>query len=81
MADYCRAPEWRTAAKEHRCIYCGESIPKGESYREQTGYWEGSAFRNRFHAECFQALCDEGEGEFTPYSEERPRTPTQDTTP
>ena len=85
VIDTCIAPA-QTAPRGQATLaavlsYCGESIPKGESYREQTGYWEGSAFRNRFHPECFQALCDEGEGEFTPYSEERPRTPTQDTTP
>ena len=72
MSDFCRTAEQRKAAKDHRCTYCGEGIPRGEVYQEQTGVWDGAAFRNKFHAECFQALCDEGEGEFTPYSETRP---------
>lgn len=72
MSDFCRTAKQRKAAKDHRCTYCGEGIPKGEVYREQTGVWEGAAFRNTFHEECFKALCDEGEGEFTPYSETRP---------
>ena len=81
MGDFFRPAEWRTAAKDHRCIYCGEAIAKGEIHQEQTGVWDGKAFRNKFHPECFAALCQDGEGEFTAYSEERPRTPTQDTTP
>ena len=72
MSDFFRTAEQRKAAKDHRCIYCGEGIQKGEVYQEQTGVWDGAAFRNKFHAECFQALCSAGEGEFTPYSENRP---------
>ena len=72
MSDYCRPAEQRKAAKDHRCTYCGETIQKGDAYQVQTGFWEGAAFRNKFHAECYQDLCDEGEGEFTPYSHVRP---------
>lgn len=73
MSDFCRDAEWRKAIKGHRCTYCGEDILKGELYQEQTGVWDGKAFRNKFHSECFDALCEDGEGEFTPYSGERPR--------
>lgn len=73
MSDFYRDAEWRKAAKEHRCTYCGEPVPKGEFYKEQTGVWDGKAFRNKFHSECFDALCEEGEEEFCPYSNERPR--------
>jgi hypothetical protein len=72
MSDFCRPAEQRKAAKEHRCTYCGEGIPKGEVYQEQTGFWDGAAFRSKFHGECYQELCAEGEGEFTPFSEDRP---------
>lgn len=72
MSDFYRPSERRVAAKEHRCIYCGETIIKGEIYKEQTGVWDCKAFRNRFHWECFEDLCECSDGEFTPYSCERP---------
>jgi ribosomal protein L37AE/L43A len=76
MTDYVRPSIVRKAAKQHRCTYCGEAIPQGELHREQTGFWDGAAFRNRFHDECYQELSAEGEGEFTPYSHERPEKET-----
>lgn len=72
MSDFYREPVSRKARKDHRCTYCGEAIQRGEVYSEQTGVWDGKAFRSRFHSECFEDLCD-GEGEFTPYSQDRPR--------
>jgi len=72
MGDFCRPSVSRKAAKEHLCISCGWRIKKGELYDEQTGYWDGKAFRNKFHAECFSALSEEGAFEFTPYSGEPP---------
>lgn len=74
MGDFYREPEWKKARKAHRCTYCGEGIQKGDEHQQQTGVWDGKAFRNRFHPECFEALCDSGDEEFCPYSEERPRT-------
>lgn len=38
----------------------------------QDGVWEGRRFHNRFHNECFEALCEEGEGEFMPGSFDPP---------
>ena len=71
MSDLIRPSVTRTARIEHRCICCGWPIARSENYVEQTGYWEGRAFRNRFHAECFDDLGEDG-GEFTPYSGEPP---------
>ncbi|MFO0450764.1 MAG: hypothetical protein ACK52I_19235 [Pseudomonadota bacterium] len=72
MSNLIRPSVTRTARKPHRCIVCYWPIAVGEQYVEQTGYWEGSAFRNKFHAECFEDLCDEGGGEFTPGCGEPP---------
>lgn len=72
MSDLIRPHMNRTARIEHRCISCGWPIARGEQYAEQTGYWEGKAFRNRFHAECFDDLAESGDREFSPYSGEPP---------
>lgn len=34
--------EWRTAAKEHHCVECQESIKKGEKYHVFSGKWDGA---------------------------------------
>lgn len=72
MSGFYRPPISRKAAKDHRCTFCGWNIPKGEVYQEQTGVWDGAAFRSKFHEECFDTLCEDGDGEFTPYSAEPP---------
>jgi hypothetical protein len=71
MSNLIRPSVTRTARTPHRCIVCDWPIAAGEQYVEQAGYWEGRAFRNRFHAECFEAICEDG-GEFTPGAGEPP---------
>lgn len=68
MADHFRPPAQQTALKKHRCEGCWWAIPSGESYVEQTGFFDGGAFRNRFHQECWDALVfgANGDFEFTP---------------
>lgn len=73
MSDFYNPHEDRKARKAHRCTYCAEAIAVGEHYVHQTGVYDGRWYANKMHPECFQELCDEGEGEFTPYSNERPR--------
>jgi hypothetical protein len=73
MGDFYRAAVTRKAIKTHRCHWCGEVIAEGEAHQEQTGVWDELAFRNRFHNECFEALCSDDEEEFTAFSQERPR--------
>lgn len=73
MSDFYNPHEDRTARKAHQCTYCAEPISVGEHYVHQTGVYEGRWYTNKMHPECFQELCDEGEGEFAPYSNERPR--------
>lgn len=63
------------ARKPHRCAWCGETIPVGEVHRRETGTYCGEFQDNRFHAECVGAAqehCQENDGEFFPYENERP---------
>lgn len=66
MGCLCRPPTYPTAQKQHQCIACCGPILIGERYIQQTGYWESRAFRNRFHQECWDSICEEGELEFHP---------------
>ena len=43
------------ARKDHRCVYCGETIAKGETYLFQSGYYD-DWYTNRMHPECFDDL-------------------------
>ncbi len=61
--------------KPHRCMWCGESIQVGEVHNRETGTYYGEFQDNRFHSECFgpmQEHCQENDGEFFPYENERP---------
>lgn len=62
------------AAKDHRCEWCGETIPKGEKHIWFSGVWEGDWQNWRMHIECHRDAStsgDLGEG-FTPFENERP---------
>lgn len=76
MADHHRTPTHQKARKEHRCIYCGGPILVREQYVQQTGFFDGEPYRNRYHAECYDACAEEcayyGEWEFSPYNGEYP---------
>jgi hypothetical protein len=63
----------RKARKAHRCSYCGQAIERGERYHHQTGTWDGGWFDSKFHDECIADLSENGDGEFTPYSNDRPQ--------
>lgn len=73
MSDFYNPHECRTARKAHQCIYCAETINVGDEYVHQTGVYEGKWYTSKMHPECFEGMCDGGEGEYTPYSHERPR--------
>ena len=65
---------WPTAAKAHRCEWCGETIPKGEKHAHFAGKWDGEFQDWRMHSECYtegDANQEIQEG-FTPYEHERP---------
>lgn len=76
MSDYHRDPTRPKATKEHQCIYCAGPILAGEQYVQQTGFYDGAAYRNRYHAECYDDCAKESEyyneWEFTPYSADYP---------
>jgi hypothetical protein len=46
------APHQVTARKEHKCINCGGTIAKGESYETRTWVSDGSMFIVKYCARC-----------------------------
>jgi hypothetical protein len=66
---------WPKAAKDHRCEWCGEPIPKGERHYQYTGIWQGEWQYWRMHEECReQSQLDDAYDEgFSPFENERPR--------
>jgi len=73
MGNFYNPSITRKATKKHRCAYCGEAIRKGTEYSHQKGRHEGKWFDARMHHECYEDLCEIGDGEYTLYSNERPR--------
>ena len=70
MSDFHDTPTYRIARKRHRCAACWHFIERGEKYVQQSGFYDGRAYRNRFHAECRDVLEEEarasGNFEFIP---------------
>ena len=63
------------ARKQHRCIWCGEKILIGETYRREKSVYDGSFQDHKWHLECDNVSADyfsNGEEEFDPYDNERP---------
>lgn len=73
MSDFYNPPEDRTARKAHQCTYCAEKINVGEFYVHQTGVYDGRWYTTKMHPECFGDFIYSGDGEYTPYSNERPK--------
>ena len=61
-----------TAARPHKCEWCGETILAGEKHPQFVGKWEGEFQNWRMHWECYEATSkdDLSEG-FTPYEHDR----------
>ncbi len=78
MTDFGEATHPK-AAKEHRCIWCGEAIPKGERHAHYVGKWQGEFQDWRMHSECYEDSADSWELEagFAPYEHDRPRIDTE----
>lgn len=66
MSDFHDTPTRQKARKQHRCIACAYPIPVGEQYTQQSGFFDGDAYRNRYHHECWEALSEECQFEFMP---------------
>ena len=66
MGDFFDKPTRPKARKPHRCIACYGVIATGEQHIVQTGFFDGHAFRNRMHDECWDVLSDSGNLEFMP---------------
>ena len=77
MGTHFHPPTRPKARKSHKCIACWTAIVPGETYVTQSGHYEDRAFRNKFHVECWDTLCEAGDFEFEPGElEPPPRTHT-----
>jgi hypothetical protein len=67
------------ARKDHRCIWCGQRIPKGEQYVAERSVFDGDMQNHHWHNECLvdAKSCQDCEWEFMPYSNERPNVVTR----
>lgn len=72
MSDFHNPPEAPVARKKHYCSYCAGPIPQGEQHKKQTGVFDGSWYKNRYHTECWDTLNEEGVLEFSPGEGEMP---------
>jgi hypothetical protein len=65
------------ARKQHRCIWCGETIPVGLKHRHERSVYDGGMQDHRWHMECDAAFKEDlrsgGDDEFIPHSAERPQ--------
>ncbi len=63
-----------TARKDHRCIWCGQAIPKGSKYVHESSVFDGEFQNHHWHPECLhyaRTVNNESTWEFEPYSEPR----------
>lgn len=67
----------RRAAKEHKCIWCGEAIDAGKNYCDERSVGDGYMQSFHWHLECLDGAEEEwhggDDGEFIPYRQERPQ--------
>lgn len=58
------------ARKDHKCIWCGEPIPKGMKHQKEASSYNGDFQSSRFHIECADAatnyFTETQEEEFSP---------------
>lgn len=62
------------ARKAHKCIWCGQEVPKGSNYIRERSTYDGQWQNFAWHLECkrdsFQHF--RYEEEFEPYENQRP---------
>lgn len=63
------------ARKDHRCIWCGQKISKGERYVAERSVFDGDMQNHHWHNECLADARENSdyEWEFMPYGNERPQ--------
>lgn len=68
-----------SARKQHRCIWCGEAILKGDKYFHEKSIYDGGFQNHKWHPECWsdsqKFFLEFGEEEFSAYDNERPISP------
>jgi len=66
------------ARKDHRCIWCGQIIPKGTNYIRERSVYDGNMQNHAWHNECLPAcqemIKDSQDDSFDPYENERPKS-------
>lgn len=60
------------ARKDHLCLWCGQTIPKGEIYSRWVNVFEGDFNCNKMHLECDEACLEENEDFIAPGENQRP---------
>lgn len=75
--SYCLFSETKPVArKDHKCIWCGQRIPKGEQYVAERSVFDGEMQNHHWHQECLADARENndkyGEWDFMPYDNERP---------
>lgn len=73
MSNFFTASKTVTARKATRCSYCGEGIAAGEQYQFQKGNHDGRWFASKMHPECFDDMCENCDGEYSEYTNDRPQ--------
>ena len=65
------------AVKQHKCIWCGESILVGEKYNRSSSIFDGDFQDQCWHLECLEdaqkCFKEEHSCEFSAYDNERPK--------
>ncbi|WAC72099.1 hypothetical protein OU995_21395 [Roseateles sp. SL47] len=72
MSDFFAPMTTHIAKTARTCIWCGERLTVGQPYCRQSGVWDGQFFTSRYHPECWDALGEQDDPEFTPHENERP---------
>jgi hypothetical protein len=65
------------ARKDHKCIWCGEAIPKGEKYTHEKSVYDGEMQDHKWHDECLKWANKNHfphQEEFDPMENERPKS-------
>ena len=69
------------ARKAHKCIWCGEQIDRGTTYRRQTGKFDGDFQSNAWHLDCLDVVdevLEYADDSFEPYTYQRGSTEERD---